>query len=303
MVKNWMIRSMKAGFLAVFMVLLSGCQGVALLDPKGPVGQGTMNLMVITVVLGLIVIIPVIVMTIWFAIRYRETNTKATYKPHWEGSLKIEAVIWLVPVAIIVVLSYFTWISTIELDPYKPLPSKEQPLRVQVVSTDWNWLFIYPDYEAASLNKLVIPTGVPVIFDMTSASVMTSFFIPDLGSQMYVMAGMVSHLNLMSSHDGTYTGRNMEYSGEGYNSMNFPTKSVSAEQFQAWLQEAKASPKALSVAEFDLLSKPQKDLPDTAFSKVEPKLFDQIVARFMKDHGSGNSNSAEAPTEPMTMSH
>lgn len=283
MLKNKLIASAKAGGLAFFAFLLSGCQGVALLDPKGPIGHQARDLLLITVGLGFLVVIPVIVLTIWFAVRYREKNTKAAYKPHWHQSLKIEAVVWVIPIAIIAVLSYLTWVKTIELDPYRPVASAQAPLHVQVISLDWNWLFIYPDQNIASINKLVIPTDTPVTFDLTSATVMTSFFIPDLGSQIYVMAGMESHLNLLASTAGTYTGRNLNFSGEGYARMNFPTVAVGADQFQAWVAEAKASPTALTQDQFALVSKPQSSYPVTSYSSVEPKLFDNLIARFMKD--------------------
>ncbi len=301
MVKNTILGYVKIGALAVFMVLMSACQGVALLDPQGPVGIQIRDLLMIAVGLGFLVVIPVIIMTIWFAVRYRESNTKATYKPHWEGSLKIEAFIWLIPIAIIVVLSYLTWVKTTDLDPYKSIPSSEAPLRVQVVSLDWNWLFLYPDYDIASINKLVIPTGTSVTFDLTSATVMTSFFIPDLGSQMYVMAGMVSHLNLLADNTGTFTGRNMGFSGKGYATMNFPTVAVTTEQFKAWTAEAKASPTPLSQDQFNQLNKPQSNYPVTLYSSVEPDLFNSIVAKFMTNRQVEGTKHGESEKTATTV--
>jgi cytochrome o ubiquinol oxidase subunit 2 len=272
---------LKFSGLSLVVTLLSSCQSVAVLDPKGPIGAQEKSLILITLVLMLIVAIPVFAMVIWFTIRYREKNKKATYKPEWEGSLKIESAIWLIPLAIIVVLSYLTWTSTIELDPYRPIASKVQPLRVEVVSLDWKWLFIYPDYDIATVNKLVIPAGTPVTFDLTSATVMTSFFIPRLGSQIYAMAGMVSHLNLMADSPGTFTGKNMEYSGVGYSAMHFKTISLTPEQFKAWLQAAKSEPKALTLAEFDQLNTPMVNYPETTYASVDPGLFNHIVDSFM----------------------
>lgn len=297
MVKNKIFSIVKASGIALFAFLLSGCQGVALLDPKGPVGDQITNLMMITVGLGFLVVVPVIGMAIWFAVRYRESNTKATYKPHWEGSLKIEAVIWLVPVAIIVVLSYLTFVKTIDLDPYKPIASTEKALTVQVITTDWNWIFLYPEYGVASVNKLMIPAGAPVTFDMTSASVMTSMFIPDLGSQMYIMAGMVSHLNLLAHEPGQFTGKNMVYSGEGYDKMHFQTVAMPADQFQAWTESAKSSPTVLGPEQFAQLIKPQPNLPPAEYSSVDPGLFSGLVAKFMPPQGEGTHEKSEMPMD------
>lgn len=284
-------------FLALlpFSLLMSACQGIPLLDPKGPIGAQERDLMLMSVGLGMIVIIPVLVMAIWFTLRYRESNKKATYKPHWEGNLKLETVIWGIPILIIAVLSYLTWVKTSELDPYKPIPSTEKTVKVQVISTDWNWIFLYPEYNVATVNSLVIPAQAPVSFDMTSASVMTSLFIPHLGSQMYIMAGMVSHLNLLASEPGSYTGHNMEYSGEGYDSMHFVTKAVSKEEFEAWVKANQGAGANLTGELFDQLSKPQKGLPATVYGSVEPKLFERVVSHFMPPQGSVSEEKMDKP--------
>lgn len=284
----------RASGLALLAIFVSACQGVPLLDPQGPVGIQERNIILTAVILGLIVVVPVFVMTVWFTIRYRESNTKATYKPHWEGSFRIEAFIWLVPLVIIVILSVVTWVSTKALDPYKPLSSTQPPVRVQVISLDWNWLFIYPDYNVASVNKLMIPSGAPVQFDLTSATVMTSFFIPDLGSQIYVMAGMITHLNLMANHPATFTGLNMEFSGDGYAGMHFPAVAVTKDEFSAWVQTAKASQNSLSLVAFNDLNKPQKNYPVTTYGSVDPSLFNQVVAKFMATRGSAMAMSADS---------
>lgn len=268
-------------------LLLNACQGVALLDPKGPVGAQERDLILMAVGLALLVIIPVLFMVVWFATHYRESNKKATYKPHWEGTVQVETLVWLIPILIIGVLSYLTWVKTTDLDPYKPLPSAERPLHVQVVSLDWNWLFIYPDYGVATLNTLTIPQGVPVTFDLTSATVMTSFFIPDLGSQMYVMAGMTTHLNLLADHPGTFMGHNMEFSGVGYEAMRFPTNSLTKDKFDEWMKAAKSSPATLNLDQFTKLNTPRAGLPATTYASVEPDLFGHVLNLFGGMMGKG----------------
>jgi len=268
--------------ILLFVAMASSCQGVALLDPQGPIAAQERDLILMAVGLALIIIVPVFIMVIWFAIRYRETNTKATYKPHWEGNLKLEVLIWLIPILIIGVLSYLTWVKTTDLDPYKPIVSTEKPVHVQVVSLDWNWLFIYPDEQVASLNKLVIPAGAPVTFDLTSATVMSSMFIPELGTQMYVMAGMVTHLNLLSDKPGHYVGHNMEFTGIGYSAMSFAADAVTKGDYATWLQDAKSKGNPLSTDEFNKLNKPQAGLAATTYGSVEPNLFGHIVGEFLK---------------------
>lgn len=272
------------GILALS-IFLNSCQGVALLDPQGPVGTQTRDLILMAVGLGMIVILPVFFMVFWFSYRYSEKNKKATYKPHWEGGFRIEAVLWSVPILIILVLSYLTWVKTIDLDPYKPLPSDQPPVKVQVISLDWNWLFIYPEYNIATLNKLVMPTGANISFELTSGTVMTSFFIPELGSQIYVMAGMTTKLNLLADKPGKFTGYNMGFSGDGYSSMHFPAHSVSRAEFDQWVQEVKGSAANLSLEEFKTLNFTRKKIVDATFGTVESDLFRKVVNIFMDTSG------------------
>ncbi len=184
------------GFLALFcMLLLSGCDGVPLLDPKGQVGIEQRNLIVIATLLMLIVVIPVILMTLIFAWKYRATNKAAKYTPDWSHSTKIEIAVWGVPMLLLVFLGYYTYVSTHELDPYRPLESDVKPVTIQAVSVDWKWIFIYPEYNIATVNKIVFPANTPINFQVTSDSVMNSLFIPGLGGQIYAMAGMHTKLH------------------------------------------------------------------------------------------------------------
>ncbi len=261
---------------------LSGCSKMVVLNPKGPVGNEERFLIYMAIGLMLIVIVPVFVMAFWFAARYRASNKKANYDPKWTDSTKVEVVIWLVPILIIAALSYLTITRTSSLDPYKPIPAQVKPVQVEVVSLDWNWLFIYPEYNIASINELVFPEKTPLSFKLTSASVMTSFFIPQLGSQMYAMAGMQTHLNLMASDTGTFVGKNVEFSGHGYAGMHFKAISLTPEQFEDWVSKAKQSPHVLDMATYDKVSQPQVGYPVTVYSSVAPGLFHHIVGEFME---------------------
>ena len=230
--------------------------------------------------LMLIVVVPVFVMVVWFAVRYRASNVKADYRPAWANSVWIERVIWTVPLLIVIALSYLTWTKTHRLDPYRPIASAVKPLHIDVVSLDWNWLFIYPDYGIAAVNELVLPANVPLSFRLTSASVMTSFFIPRLGSQMYAMAGMQTRLHLMADEPGTYRGRNLEFSGHGYADMHFDAVVKTPEKFDAWLGEARQSSNVLDMAAYEKLSAPQARHPETVYTGVVPGLFDHVLKRY-----------------------
>nr|WP_280923048.1 ubiquinol oxidase subunit II [Paraburkholderia sp. LEh10] len=264
------------------MSLLGGCSMV-LFNPKGAIGEQEKNLILISLGLMLLVVIPVIALTLYFAWRYRASNTKAKYAPTWAHSNTIEVVVWTIPCLIVATLAVLIWKTTHSLDPYKPLDSDVRPVRVEVVALNWKWLFIYPDYGVASVNELALPVDTPVDFRLTAESLMNSFFIPQLGSQVYAMSGMQTQLHLIANNVGTYAGRSAAFSGPGFSDMNFSTVVTSRGDFDAWVARAKASPKALDVAAYDVLQQPSRKNAVSLYSNVAPGLFDGVVYQYMRD--------------------
>lgn len=262
--------------------LLSGCD-MALLDPKGQIGLEQRSLILTALGLMLIVVIPVIVMTIVFTRKFRASNTDAKYTPNWSHSNKIEAVVWTVPIIIIAILATLTWKTTHELDPYKPLVSDVKPIRVDVISLDWKWLFVYPDLGIATVNELAFPANTPVNFRITSNSVMNSFFIPRLGGQIYAMAGMQTQLHLIANELGKYNGISSSYSGPGFSGMKFTAIATPDNAtFDQWVAEVKKAPNQLTtMAEFEALAKPSEYHPVEYFSSANPELFVDVINKFM----------------------
>ena len=257
--------------------VLSGCSELVLLNPKGPVGEAERFLILAAFVLMLLVVVPVIIMSVWFPFKYRASNTKAAYEPEWSHSNKIEAVMWCIPLVIVLALSVLVWRYTHRLDPYKPIDPAAEQFRVDVVSLDWKWLFIYPKQGIAVVNELVFPARTPLSFQLTSDTVMTSFFIPQLGSQIYAMAGMRTRLHLLADTPGVYAGQNQQFSGAGYPTMSFAAKAVTPQAFDAWVEQVKRSPQTLDAARFEALRKPTSGDPVTYFSSVSPDMFEYIL--------------------------
>lgn len=285
--------------------MLSGCSKITLFNPNGPVGDIQRSIIIISIVLMLIVIVPVVIMAFLFGRKYRASNSQATYMPKWHYSGKLDLVVWLVPIAIVSVLSYLAWTETYRLDPYRPLVSDVPPIRIEAVSLDWKWLFIYPDQNIAAVNEIVFPAHVPLSFRLTSDTVMTSFFIPQLGSQIYAMAGMQTRLHLLADEPGVYAGQNQQYSGRGYADMHFKATATSPEEFDAWVQKAKESPEALNMARYDELAKPSQGHFVAYYSSVEPDLFDQIMRKYnpaMGGHHTHHGGEAVSMQEESTTS-
>ncbi|WP_321961856.1 ubiquinol oxidase subunit II [Paraburkholderia sp. J7] len=278
--KRWLI-PLGSGLL----VSLAGCSGnFAVLDPKGSVGAAEKSLILTATWAMLLVVVPVIILTLVFAWRYRASNRNATYAPKWAHSTAIEVVVWAIPAAIILFLAILTWRTSHELDPYKPLESSVKPINVEVVALDWKWLFIYPDLGIATVNQLAVPVGTPVNFRITSDAVMNSFFIPQLGTQVYAMAGMQTRLHLIADEAGDFDGLSSNYSGKGFSDMKFRTLATSQQDFDAWVQKVKASSTQLSMDEYATVAKPQEKAPVQYFSTVDPKLFNNIIAKYNNGH-------------------
>ncbi len=234
----------------------------------------------------LVVVVPVIVATLAFAWWYRSSNTHATRSPDESYEGRVEFVVWSIPALTVILLGGVIWIGSHQLDPRAPIAAKSDPLRVDVVSLDWKWLFIYPDLGVAAVNQLVIPAGTPVKFRLTSATVMNSFFVPQLGSQIYTMGGMITHLNLLADGLGEYPGFSANFSGDGFSWMRFVVKSVPAGDFDAWLEQTRGTGPGLDAASYAELAKPSRNVPPTSYRSVEPKLFERVLEQTTASPGT-----------------
>jgi cytochrome o ubiquinol oxidase subunit 2 len=243
------------------------------LDPRGPVAAAEYQLLQNATVIMLAVIVPVIVMTLAFAWWFRAGNRRARRLPDWQYAGPLEVVTWMVPLLVILFLGGMAWLASHALDPVRPLASKSPPLDIQVVSLDWKWLFIYPGQDVAAVNHLVVPAGRPLRLRLTSASVMNSFFVPQLGSQIYTMAGMTTTLYLQADHPGSFPGMSAQFSGEGFSDMRFTVDAVAAPAFDAWLARTRAGGTRLDYA---ALAQPGTSVPHD-YHLATPQLFEHVV--------------------------
>src|ERR1700704_1951381 len=288
-------RSLRMALAFGVALLVTGCDlsHAPVLDPKGPIALAERDLLFTAVILMLIVVIPVFVMTFLFAWRYRSSNTKARYAPDWSYSIGIDAVVWLVPAAIVIALGTLLWSSTHKLDPYRQIDPAVQPLQVQVVAQDWKWLFIYPEQGIAVVNQLAFPSGRPLSLRLTSDTVMNSFYIPALGGQIYAMAGMQTRLHLLADAPGRFTGRNLQYSGSGFADQHFNAIATSPEEFAAWVAKVKQSPDKLDATTYRALAVRSKGHPVTFYSAVAPDLFDTIIAKYTGARAHSHQQAAQ----------
>jgi cytochrome o ubiquinol oxidase subunit II len=262
---------------AAGLALLAGGCNRGILDPVGPVGAAEKQILINSTAIMLAIIVPTMIATVAVAFWFRRGNAKAEYRPDWEYSGAIELVVWAIPVMTIMLLGGIVWIGSHQLEPSKPLASKVPPLRVDVVSMDWKWLFIYPDQGIATVNQLVVPAGTPVSFRLTSATVWNVFFVPRMGTMIYTMPRMTTRLNLQADRQGVFYGRSAHFSGDGFPGMEFNVHSVSPQQFAVWTQTARGAGPALDARSYAQLSQPTSYVKPMTFSTVVPGLFEAIA--------------------------
>jgi cytochrome o ubiquinol oxidase subunit II len=255
---------------------LGGCnEGV--LNPQGPIAVAERQILFDSLGIMLAIVIPVILATLGVAFWFRASNRSASYRPDFVYSGRIEVLVWAIPLMTVLLVGGVAWVGAHDLDPRRPINAKMPPLRVQVASLDWKWLFIYPDQGIASVNRLVVPVGTPISLELTSAGVMNSFFVPQLGSQIYTMAGMTTHLQLQADNAGSYPGLSAQFSGDGFADMTFKADAVPDEKFSEWVATARATGPVLDAQAYADLAKPSKAVTPFTYKAVASDLFNSIV--------------------------
>jgi cytochrome o ubiquinol oxidase subunit II len=271
---------LRVSSIASTAILMASC-GEGVLDPHGPVGEAERVILYDSTAIMLAVVIPVIVLTLVFAWWFRAKNKRASYRPDWQYSGRIEMIIWSIPALVILFLGGIAWTGSHDLDPPAPLQESTPPLDIEVISLDWRWLFIYPHEGIASLNRLVVPAGVPLQFRLTSTTVMNSFFVPQLGSQIYTMPNMVTRLNLKADQPGTFEGLSAQFSGDGFSDMRFDLVSMEPKAFEDWVSTTKTQGSVLDASTFEGLEKPAKAEGVQTYAQVSEGLFDRISSGHM----------------------
>ncbi len=278
--------------------MLAGCAG-GVLDPQGPIGAGNRTILLNSLAVMLVIVIPTLVALLAFAWMFRASNRNARYDPAFTHSGRIELIVWSIPTLTILFLGGLIYYGSFHLDPRNPIDPNRPPLEVQVVSLDWKWLFIYPDQGVGTVNQLVVPTGVPVHFSMTSASVMNTFFVPQLGSMVYVMNGMQTELNLQADREGEYFGLSAHFSGDGFSDMNFRVRAVSADAFSSWISSVHGGGGVLNAKAYRELARQSINTPPASYGHVQEGLFDAIARQVLSPApGPAETTAGEQQVSP-----
>lgn len=292
-VKQVFISSLIAIAILGVLVFVTYGRDIPVLDTKGLIADQERDLILLTFGLGLLVVIPVFIMLFSIAWRYRASNTKANYQPEFSSHVGIEALWWGIPCVIILLLGIITGVSTHALDPYKPISSSVQPVKIEVVSLNWKWLFIYPDQGIATLNYVNIPKDTPIDFMITSDAPMNSFWIPALAGQVYAMSGMSTQLHLMADSTGTFTGSSANISGDGFADMHFKVNAMNESDFKAWATTTSNSTTTtlLTSDSYKKLAAPSHENAEKTYMLMDTNLYNEIIMKYMAPDGSTMKNA------------
>ncbi len=255
---------------------------ISILFPKGLIGLEQRNLLLIIQAIMLMVIVPVYILTFYFSYRYRSDNKNAIYDPDLVDHKLLEVVWWGLPLLIVIIIGWITWVKTMELDPYKPIASDKKPLRIEAVALQWKWLFIYPEQGVAAINEMAFPVNTPLQFKITSDAPMNSFWLPALGGQIYAMPGMTTELNLIANEQGVFRGSSANISGKGFAGMTFAAHATSEEGYKQWLEKGKNSSQRLDWNNYLLLRKPSENVAPSLLQLSDNSLFHQILMLYMQ---------------------
>jgi cytochrome o ubiquinol oxidase subunit 2 len=284
-----------AGLLLALAFAMGGCaqEGLSFLTPGGPVAAAERAHLLQVALISMVVVLPVLIGAPLIAWRYRR-RSRAPYAPDWEYSRPLEMAMWGVPAVVVVVLGWQLAHATLALDPYRRIDPAAAPLRVDAIGLDWKWLFVYPDLGLASLNEMAFAAGRPVVIRLTSDTVMQSFFIGALGSQIYAMPGMETRLNLLADRPGRFEGENTQFNGLGFQHQKFAARAMTTREFDAWVAGVRAAGRPLDGAAYAVLghaSTPAQAASALAgpfvppgvawFSQADSGLFDAVLHRYM----------------------
>jgi cytochrome o ubiquinol oxidase subunit 2 len=268
-----------------------------LMTPQGPVAADEKTILFNALAIMLVIVVPTILATLVFAWWFRASNKRARFRPSFVYSGRVELLTWSVPILVVLFLGGLTWVGSHELDPAEPLKSATPPMNIQVVSLDWKWLFIYPDKDIASVNQLVVPAGTPIHLKLTSASVMNTFFVPQLGGMIYTMNGMADDLYLQADRPGVFYGQSAHFSGDGFSDMHFIVQAVTPAQFAAWAGRTRSSGLPLDEPAYAVLAKQSTNIAPYTYRAVSADLFEHIVQQRLAP-GPGPEPTPAAPASP-----
>ncbi|WP_286924394.1 MULTISPECIES: cytochrome aa3 quinol oxidase subunit II [Lysinibacillus] len=253
MKKNWL----KLVSLFTIVTMLTGCDPLLVLDPKGPQAQVQAKDIMLSIGIMSFIVLIVFVILAYMLMKYRASKQSPDYKPpHIKGSTMVEIICVGIPVLIVAYMSIISVQSNYKVESTPEKYKDEKPLVIYASTSNWKWHFSYPEEDIETINYLYIPAERPIEFKLYSYGPITSFWIPQLGGQKYAMADMVNTLHLAADKPGEFMGRNANFNGKGFAENTFNVTAVTQDDFEDWVMEVKATADLLTEEKFNTLLEP-----------------------------------------------
>jgi len=251
------------------------------LDPKGPVGAIQKDLIMYSIYFMLAILIVVYVLFTYMIIKYRDqkNNNSNHYQPNMHGSAKLEVIWTIIPVVIVIALSIPNAKALYELKEPPVSTADKEPIVIHATAADWKWIFSYPEENIETVNYVNVPEDHPILFKITAADSMASFWVPQIGGQIYGMPGMVNNLYLQADESGVYKGRNSNFTGVGMTHQQFNLVAMDEESYLNWVKETQETAPKLVEETYETLM-----LPGT----VAEMTFSSTHLQFI-DHGKDST--------------
>ncbi len=253
MKKSWL----KLVGLFTIVTMLTGCEPLIVLDPKGPQAQVQAKDIMLSIGIMSFIVLTVFVILAYMLMKYRASKQSPDYKPpHIKGSTMVEIICVGIPVLIVAYMSIISVQSNYKVESTPEKYKNEKPLVIYASTSNWKWHFSYPEEDIETVNYLYIPAERPIEFKLYSYGPITSFWIPQLGGQKYAMADMVNTLHLAADMPGEFMGRNANFNGKGFAENTFNVTAVTHDEFDHWVKEVKATADRLTEEKFNTLLEP-----------------------------------------------
>lgn len=238
---------------ALLLAVAENAGNLSVLDPASPPAASIHELFYL--VLGIAAAIFVLVegLILYFIVKFRHRGGDRQ-PPQVYGSKPIEMA-WTVAPALIVFVLFLVVIRTIGDVQALPedAPPGSKPLRVTVVGRQWWWEYVYESYagqkltaadgpELITANELHVPVSRPgdprpVYFQLRSADVVHSFWVPRLAGKIDVFPDRLTRLWFQPSATGLYLGQCAEYCGTQHANMRIRVVVQEPAEFEAWLRQ------------------------------------------------------------------
>jgi cytochrome c oxidase subunit II len=204
------------------------------LDPKSDFARMLDDVFMHTVWWGLVVFVLVEGLLLFAVLRYRQRGERSEAPHgHVHGHTRLE-IAWTVAPAIILAFIAVPTIRTIFItQDHTPKPGD---LKVRVIGHQWWWEFQYPDLQVVTANELHLPAGRRASFDLETADVLHSFWVPELAGKRDMLPRHVNHIWFTPDQPGVYTGQCAELCGYSHARMGLRVIVDSPEDFEAWVE-------------------------------------------------------------------